>query len=76
MRRQNKRWLLLVVSIAAFLVLIANNAWWETGLRWLFPEETVVLHPRASLLILVWEHIQLVVISSAITVTIGVPLGI
>ena len=34
------------------------------------------MHPRASLLVLVWEHIRLVVISSTITIIIGVPVGI
>ena len=45
-------------------------------MRFLFPEEAVVLHPRASLLVMVREHIQLVVISSGITIIIGIPLGI
>ena len=75
-RHKVMRWVLLVVAFGAFLVLVANTGWWETALRFLFPAETTVIHPRASLLVLVWEHIQLVVISSAITVIIGVPLGI
>jgi osmoprotectant transport system permease protein len=58
------------------LVLVANTGWWETVLRSLFPGETTVIHPRASLLVLVWEHIQLVAISSCITIIIGIPLGI
>ncbi len=64
------------MALGAFLVLIANTSWWETGLRFLFPGETTVIHPRASLLILVWEHIQLVAISSGITIIIGIPLGV
>jgi len=64
------------VALGAFLVLIANTGWWETVLRSLFPGETTVIHPRASLLVLVWEHIQLVAISSCITIIIGIPLGI
>ena len=75
-RHKVMRWVLLVVAFGGFLVLVANTGWWETALRFLFPAETTVIHPRASLLVLVWEHIQLVVISSAITVIIGVPLGI
>lgn len=35
-----------------------------------------MLHPRADLLVLVWEHLQLVIISSSLTILIGVPLGI
>lgn len=45
-------------------------------MRFLFPRESQVMHPRASLLVLVWEHIRLVAISSTITITIGVPVGI
>ena len=75
-RQRARRWILLGVALGAFLVLVANTGWWETGLRYLFPEETTVIHPRASLLVLVWEHIQLVAISSSITIIIGIPLGI
>jgi len=74
--QQARRWVFLAVAAGAFLVLIANTGWWETGLRFLFPRETTVIHPSANLLILVWEHIQLVVISSSITIVIGIPLGI
>lgn len=45
-------------------------------MRFLFPRESQVVHPRASLLVLVWEHIRLVAISSTITIIIGVPVGI
>lgn len=71
-----RRWVFLAVAVGAFLVLIANIGWWEAALRFFFPGEATVIHPRASLLVLVWEHIQLVAISSAITVIIGIPLGI
>ncbi len=57
-------------------MLVANLEWWETSLRFFFPQESRVLHPRATLLVLVWEHIRLVAISSAITIIIGVPVGI
>jgi len=70
------RWLALMVAMAAFLLLVANMGWWEAALRFLFPGEASVLHPRASLLVLVGEHLRLVAISSAITIAIGIPLGI
>jgi osmoprotectant transport system permease protein len=76
LNKKTKRWLILGVASGAFVVLIANTGWWETGLRFLFPGETTVIHPRASLLVLVWEHVQLVAISSGITIIIGIPLGI
>jgi osmoprotectant transport system permease protein len=75
-RHQARRWIYLAVATGLFIVLIANTGWWEAALHFLFPAETTVLHPRASLLILVWEHIQLVAISSGITIILGIPLGI
>lgn len=74
--KQLRRWLLLVVMVGAFIALIANMGWWETILRSLFPQESQVLHPRASLLVLIGEHIRLVVISSTLTILVGVPVGI
>ena len=74
--KQLRRWLLLVVMVAAFIALIANMGWWEAILRFLFPQESQVLHPRASLLVLIGEHIRLVVISSTLTILVGVPVGI
>ncbi len=73
---QTRRWVLLAILIGAFVALIANMGVWEVTLRFLFPQETQVLHPRANLLILVLEHLELVVISSTLTILIGVPLGI
>jgi len=73
---QVRRWVILAVLTGAFVWLIANMQWWEVILSFLFPQETQVLHPRASLLVLVWEHIQLVIISSSLTILIGLPLGI
>lgn len=70
------RWLILIVLSVAFLFLIASTGLWETTLRFLFPGESSVIHPRTSLLVLVWEHVQLVVISSGLTILVGIPLGI
>lgn len=70
------RWIILVAAAGLFVALIANMRLWEVTLTFLFPQESQVLHPRASLLILVWEHIKLVAISSSLTVLIGIPLGI
>ena len=73
---QIRRWILVTVMMGAFLALIANMHLWEVALGFLFPQESQVLHPRASLLVLVGEHLQLVVVSSSLTILIGVPLGI
>ncbi len=75
-KEQIRRWLLLIVLAGAFTALISQMELWEATLRFLFPQETRVLHPRASLLVLVWEHIQLVAISSGLTILVGIPLGI
>jgi osmoprotectant transport system permease protein len=71
-----RRWLIFVLFAGAFVVIVANSGWWEWSLRRLFPSEPVVLHPGAPLIVLVWQHIQLVAISSGITILFGVPLGI
>ena len=76
LQAQARRWIFLAIAVAAFIIIIANMGWWQTALHYLFPSETTVLHPRANLGVLVWEHIQLVGISSAITVILGIPLGI
>ncbi|MBI2858474.1 MAG: ABC transporter permease [Chloroflexi bacterium] len=75
-RRQAKRWLLWVILAALFVTLVLNMAWWDTALRFLFPGETQVLHPRASLGVLLLEHLRLVGISSSLTIVIGLPVGI
>ncbi len=74
--RQFRRWALLTIFAAGFLALIANPSWWETALRFLFPGESNVLHPRASLPVLVGEHMRLVGISSGLTIVMGIPLGV
>jgi len=70
------RWALLVAVIGLFIALIADMRLLEAALRFFFPQESRVLHPRASLLLLVWEHLQLVGVSSGLTLVIGLPLGI
>jgi len=75
-KSQKGRWIILAVLIGAFFIVIANTSWWESALAFLFPGESRVMHPRASLFVLVWEHLRLVAISSSITIVIGIPLGI
>ena len=47
-----KRWVILAALFGLFALLVANMSWWEAVLRSLFPDESRVLHPRASLLVL------------------------
>lgn len=73
---RRRRWVLLAVFGGLFIAVISSTGLWETALRFLFPQESQVLHPRASLIVLVMEHLGLVAISSSLTILIGVPLGI
>jgi osmoprotectant transport system permease protein len=70
------QWLLLAVFTAVFAVIIAETPWWESFLKYLFPDQGSVLYPSVSLPALVIQHLKLVGISSALTVIIGVLLGI
>jgi osmoprotectant transport system permease protein len=71
-----RNWTILAVMTAAFVVLIVNTAWWQSALHYFFPDVSQVLHPRAPLPVLVLEHLEMVAISSGLTVLIGIPLGI
>ncbi len=75
-RTQWTGWAVLAVLTALFFVLVANDAWWEAALSALFPDESQVLLQRATLLTLVLQHLELVAISSALTIIVAVPLGI
>jgi len=67
---------LIVAGIVAFAVLVSLPDLWEAALRVLFPEYREVLHPRGTLLQFTLEHLALVLVSSGLTILIGVPLGI
>ena len=67
---------LTVVGIVAFAVLVSVPDLWEDALRALFPEYREVLHPRGTLAQFTLEHLALVLVSSGLTILIGVPLGI
>jgi len=71
-----RRWTLWLVAVAMFVAVISQMGWWEAALRFFFPAEPQVLHPRGPLLALVAEHLEMVILSSGITVLIGLPLGI
>jgi len=51
-------------------------AWWESFLRWFFPGEKQVLHPRGTLLELVAEHLWMVIVSSGLATIIGISIGV
>ena len=70
------RWSLLALAVIGFTMLLANMSWWQSALHALFPLEKQVLYPTTDLLSLVARHMQLVAISSALTIIIGIPLGV
>jgi len=65
-------WIILGIFLLAFILLISNMALWESFLRWLFPEEREVLHPRGTLLELVGEHLWMVIVSSGLATVLGI----
>jgi osmoprotectant transport system permease protein len=66
----------LGLFLLAFVLLISNMAWWESFLRWFFPGEKQVLHPRGTLLELVAEHLWMVIVSSGLATIIGISIGV
>lgn len=77
MRRVSPRALALTAAgVAAFAVLVSLPGPWEQALRALFPAYRQVLHPRGTLAQFTLEHLALVGASSALTIAVGVPLGI
>ena len=74
--RKTKNWIILGIFIAIFIFLISNTALWKMVLSHFFSQQSQVIYPAASLLTLSIEHLELVAISSALTIIIGIPLGI
>lgn len=71
-----KNWVILGTLAVIFAIIITNDAWWEAGLRFFFPDLRQVVYQRLSLLTMVGQHLNLVFVSSSITMIIGVPLGV
>lgn len=69
-------WLVVVAALILFIFLISNMSFWESSLKYLFPDERQHIHPRGSLLELVWEHVSLVIVSSAISIIVGITVGV
>ena len=75
-KRPEIRWIWLGVFTSLFVLVVVNGAWWRDGLSFLFPSQTEVLHPSAPLSIFVLEHLQIVGISSMLSIVVGIPLGV
>jgi osmoprotectant transport system permease protein len=64
------------VAFAAYLVLAAMPGLWASVLGRLFPAETQLLYPDATMLEMIGQHLAMVVVSSALAIVIGVGLGV
>lgn len=74
-----RRWTgisLVGLGAVVFGYVVSREDWWAAALRALFPTTPVVVFPSATLADLVVQHLQIVLVSSAITIAIGIPLGI
>ncbi|MDO8848452.1 MAG: ABC transporter permease [Coriobacteriia bacterium] len=65
-----------VLGLTLYLAIAAAPAVLAGVLGALFPGETRVLYPDATPLELVWQHVRLVGISSALSVLIGLGMGV
>jgi len=70
------RWALTLLGIVLFGFAVAYVPIWKAALSLLFPGSSELLYPRASLSVLVAEHLFLVAVSSALAIGLGLPLGI
>lgn len=71
-----RNWIILAGFMALFILIISNTHLWQVALSYFFSQESEVIYPTASLLLLVIEHLEMVAISSVFTVLIGIPMGI
>ncbi len=62
--------------MAAFAWLISRDDLWALALGALFPGRGEVLYPGGSLADLTLRHLEIVALSSALTVGVGLPLGV
>lgn len=75
-RRGLVGWLVAALAVLAFAWLVSQQALWARVLSALFPGEPKPIFPSGTLAQLTVQHLQLVFLSSAATVAIGIPLGI
>jgi len=66
----------VAVAAVAFGYLVSRQDWWAAALTRLFPSLPQAAFPSATVADLVTQHLQIVGVSSAITLVVGLPLGI
>ncbi len=65
-----------MLALGAYLAVAAATPLWTAALGAAFPGETRILYPDAAPLELVAQHLELVLISSAISIAVGLALGV
>lgn len=78
MKRRNsyRLFALPVLALALYLAVAAYEPLWRVVLSALFPEEGRVVYENAEMLALVVQHIEMVAVSSMLSVAVGVSLGV
>jgi osmoprotectant transport system permease protein len=67
---------IVALAAVAYGVIVSQQGWWVAALTRLFPTTTGPVFPTATMADLVLRHLAIVGISSAVTIAIGIPLGV
>lgn len=76
MRRRGAAIGVVAAAAALYTYVVARQDWWAVALARLFPSLPEAVFPSATVADLVLQHLQIVLISSALTLLVGLPLGI
>lgn len=76
MSRHAWAWAITAAGAAAFAWLVSQQRLWFAVLTRLFPNEPQPLFANATLAQLTLRHLEIVGVSSALTIAVGLPLGI
>ncbi len=68
--------LFLLILLSILLLLTFNMQVWKFILHFLFPQTKQIIYPRATVLVLMTEHLKLVLISTLLALITGISLGI
>jgi osmoprotectant transport system permease protein len=66
----------VAAAVAFYAYVVARQDWWAAALARLFPSLPEAVFPSATVADLVIQHLQIVLVSSALTILVGLPLGI
>ncbi|HUZ18705.1 MAG TPA: ABC transporter permease, partial [Spirochaetia bacterium] len=69
-------WIGTVVLVAVFVFVVLDMSLWQAALTFLFPGNDQILYPRATVPVLMEEHLSLVATSSVLALIVGIPAGV